>query len=50
MTAQVVVTVAGIVLAVAVNVWFFAPARRRNARSAHAGTRGERAGAARRAV
>ena len=42
--AQVVVTLAGVALAVAVNVWFFAPARRRNARSAHAGTRGERGG------
>jgi len=41
--AQVVVTLAGVALAVAVNVYFFAPARARKARSARAGNRGERA-------
>ena len=42
--AQVVVTLAGVALAVAVNVYFFAPARARKAVSARAGTRSGRAG------
>ena len=42
--AQFVVTLAGVALAVAVNVYFFAPARARKVPRARAGNRGERAG------
>jgi hypothetical protein len=39
---EIVVTLAGVALAIAVNVWFFAPARPRKARGARRG--GQRAG------